>query len=831
MNRKLIGSALALLIAVMPFIASSDSGVVLPSPFVSNTQNGTADGQLMNWNALTSFWEPTPKTGGVWWDRTINRLNVEGGLRSWGIEMMNNNGIVFYDATLTDFSLMWQDPLQTNETFSIALPASRRLLIYESLDAGIDFALPIAPHPVWDVFSANGVAGQRLSGTHLGTHGEIKSYTGDLALAAAQNVRAEADLDIKAGAPSINIYDTLTTDDTPGVSMDFPATDLGSGTEDYDYIIQQKIAGAFVDVIRCDADGAPAGGQLCKWGNSGTLNIAEILGIVDSSNDFYGLLLPNPDNAFVIGISNTDGDSNNYIAVATNSNAFKEMGLNTPAQDTTFCIFSNDDLDVPANRLKRYCFKHDGDDAVLYTPAGSMRLEAADVEIVAANPAIKTIDTDAVDGDVGTSISTPATSTGSGAETYDVDFKAQTAGADRSWMTLDGDGGLLGTGLVQLFEQIVAWIGTPVALSNQVANTVATFANNGFSRIAITSAATNASCLDLGKMDDQDYGALCHNNQNSEFLFRTLGASTGPFITAGNMRFGNGLGVRTSTTLGNTVLFQAYDTGGTSYTTLATMTAGTTPTWAFNNGLDIYGGRLDVFTDVAGAANLQFWYDDDGATIAAISKIANDAAYMWFRDSSLNTTTVIHGEGTSYFNGGSVAIGATSAHASAALDVVSTSQGVLFPRMTNAQIQAIATPADGLRVHSTDWDMMMVYDSGRGKWLSEEVTALQFGGGTSIDNEYVPFNDANVSGSGPRMPFDGAITRITTQTAGGQADKGFEVHINGVSQLGYSLTAGAYTSTSINVNFSAGDYLHNYAVATGLAVTDPATMIWVKWRL
>jgi hypothetical protein len=51
---------------------------------------------------------------------------------------------------------------------------------------------------------------------------------------------------------------------------------------------------------------------------------------------------------------------------------------------------------------------------------------------------------------------------------------------------------------------------------------------------------------------------------------------------------------------------------------------------------------------------------------------------------------------------GSVGIGTTSPNASALLDVSSTTKGFLPPRMTGAQAEAIATPAAGLMVYSTD---------------------------------------------------------------------------------------------------------------------------------
>ena len=47
-------------------------------------------------------------------------------------------------------------------------------------------------------------------------------------------------------------------------------------------------------------------------------------------------------------------------------------------------------------------------------------------------------------------------------------------------------------------------------------------------------------------------------------------------------------------------------------------------------------------------------------------------------------------------------INTTTPNASAALDITSTTQGILVPRMTQAQRNAIATPATGLMIYQTD---------------------------------------------------------------------------------------------------------------------------------
>ncbi len=68
-----------------------------------------------------------------------------------------------------------------------------------------------------------------------------------------------------------------------------------------------------------------------------------------------------------------------------------------------------------------------------------------------------------------------------------------------------------------------------------------------------------------------------------------------------------------------------------------------------------------------------------------------------------------------------VGIGTTSPNASAALDITSTTTGLLIPRVTAAQKSAIATPATGLMVYQTDGTAGFYYNGGTPgtpSWLS-----------------------------------------------------------------------------------------------------------------
>jgi hypothetical protein len=55
-------------------------------------------------------------------------------------------------------------------------------------------------------------------------------------------------------------------------------------------------------------------------------------------------------------------------------------------------------------------------------------------------------------------------------------------------------------------------------------------------------------------------------------------------------------------------------------------------------------------------------------------------------------------------------------NASSVLDITSTTQGMLTPRMTTAQRTAIASPADGLMVYDTDLKAFHYYNSSTATW-------------------------------------------------------------------------------------------------------------------
>jgi len=77
---------------------------------------------------------------------------------------------------------------------------------------------------------------------------------------------------------------------------------------------------------------------------------------------------------------------------------------------------------------------------------------------------------------------------------------------------------------------------------------------------------------------------------------------------------------------------------------------------------------------------------------------------------------------------GAVGIGTLAPNTSSLLDVVSTSKGVLVPRMTKAQRDAIASPATGLLIYQTNSTPGFYYYDGGWKAISTK------GANTSLSN-------------------------------------------------------------------------------------------------
>lgn len=97
---------------------------------------------------------------------------------------------------------------------------------------------------------------------------------------------------------------------------------------------------------------------------------------------------------------------------------------------------------------------------------------------------------------------------------------------------------------------------------------------------------------------------------------------------------------------------------------------------------------------------------------------------------------------TSLFAQNNVGIGTNTPNANAILEMQSTSQGVLVPRMTTAQRLAIAAPTEGLLVYDITVDCFFFYEATSTSW-----TSLCTGGATGPTGPAGPAGAAGAAGA------------------------------------------------------------------------------------
>lgn len=133
----------------------------------------------------------------------------------------------------------------------------------------------------------------------------------------------------------------------------------------------------------------------------------------------------------------------------------------------------------------------------------------------------------------------------------------------------------------------------------------------------------------------------------------------------------------------------------------------------------VVGSAISLLLD---STLLGTWYDSDltaagrcgiGMGNIGIGLTTDDISTIWrLNDFKVQLYTQTDKEQVSYIRTGSLVLGATAATASAKLEINSTTQGLLPPRMTNSQRTAIASPAVGLMVYQTDsTEGLYVYSS------------------------------------------------------------------------------------------------------------------------
>lgn len=146
-----------------------------------------------------------------------------------------------------------------------------------------------------------------------------------------------------------------------------------------------------------------------------------------------------------------------------------------------------------------------------------------------------------------------------------------------------------------------------------------------------------------------------------------------------------------------------------------------------------------------------------------------------------------------------VGIGTTTPNSSASLDIVSTTQGVLFPRMTASQRNAIQNPADGLFVFQTDGTKGLYFFDGS-NWRNMATGLIPNSSG--IANTISGLGAANVyAGNGVATFGNGPLLYSSFIDPTGITHIGGTIYVSDPShdQL---RTLSSTTASSIDINYN-----------------------------
>ena len=339
------------------------------------------------------------------------------------------------------------------------------------------------------------------------------------------------------------------------------------------------------------------------------------------------------------------------------------------------------------------------------------------------------------------------------------------------------------------------------------------FSNSVFSQVGIGTTTPNASAeLDVTStnkgllpprmtatqrdaISSPAAGLMVYQSDGTSGLYYYTGSvwvyinnSTGSTLSIAN----GGTGTTTSTGTGSVVLSNS--------PTLVTPVLGTPTSVTLTNATG-----LPLTTGITGTLPVA-----NGGTGTTTGSITGTGA-LTFTAGGTNTDVTItpNGTGNTVLNG-DVGIGTISPNASAKLDVSTTTQGFLPPRMTQAQRIAIATPAAGLIVWCTDCG---------------SAGELQVNNGTTWTNMV----GATASGIVPGAPTSPVATAGNTQasvaftapaSAGGSAITGYTV----TSSPG-SFTATGASSPLVVTGLTNGTSYTFTVVATNASGNSVASVV------
>ena len=174
-----------------------------------------------------------------------------------------------------------------------------------------------------------------------------------------------------------------------------------------------------------------------------------------------------------------------------------------------------------------------------------------------------------------------------------------------------------------------------------------------------------------------------------------------------------------------------------------------------------------------------------------------------------------------------------NADASAILDVYSTSKGMLIPRMTTSQINAVSNPATGLLVFNTELNSFYFYNDTKGWQNLSDPTGSIWGVNQSTGDVYLTDLQTNI-GIGTEEPF--SKLAVVANSGANPDEPLFEIQdefgkpIFSVTSEGVRIYVKDVDSKGASGGFAVGRYGTAKGIpdTTLLLVTTDSTRIYIK---
>ena len=206
-------------------------------------------------------------------------------------------------------------------------------------------------------------------------------------------------------------------------------------------------------------------------------------------------------------------------------------------------------------------------------------------------------------------------------------------------------------------------------------------------------------------------GAFVWNNTDKRLGVGASVANTGTFNVRGATTSTSGWTAQFHNSTGSNNAMMIRDDGnvgiGTSTPIFKLDVSGTQNAFRFTSTTN-----LDAFINSAASSQATLAFNQGSNYTMFIGHLTTGNCRIRLNDKLFTIDQQSLGTIAAFPAAGGFVVGSSAKNASAALEVVSTTQGVLFPRMTTAQRNLITTPADGLVIYNTTDNKLQVRAAG-----------------------------------------------------------------------------------------------------------------------